>query len=49
MGQTAYAASKAGVEGLVLPMARDLSRYGELRTGHIDLSVFAADFARSPL
>lgn len=31
MGQTAYAASKAGVEGLALPMARDLSRYGKSR------------------
>lgn len=28
MGQTAYASSKAGVVGLVLPMARDLARYG---------------------
>jgi len=27
-GQTAYAASKAGVAGLSLPMARDLARYG---------------------
>jgi NAD(P)-dependent dehydrogenase (short-subunit alcohol dehydrogenase family) len=28
MGQTAYAASKAGVAGMTLPMARDLSRSG---------------------
>jgi NAD(P)-dependent dehydrogenase (short-subunit alcohol dehydrogenase family) len=28
MGQTAYAASKAAVAGMTLPMARDLSRYG---------------------
>jgi NAD(P)-dependent dehydrogenase (short-subunit alcohol dehydrogenase family) len=28
MGQTAYAASKAAVAGLTLPMARDLSRNG---------------------
>ncbi|KAK4046119.1 hypothetical protein OIV83_006345 [Microbotryomycetes sp. JL201] len=28
MGQVGYASSKAGVEGLVLPMARDLARYG---------------------
>jgi NAD(P)-dependent dehydrogenase (short-subunit alcohol dehydrogenase family) len=28
MGQAAYAASKAAVAGLTLPMARDLSRYG---------------------
>jgi 3-hydroxyacyl-CoA dehydrogenase / 3-hydroxy-2-methylbutyryl-CoA dehydrogenase len=27
-GQTAYAASKAGLVGMTLPMARDLSRYG---------------------
>jgi NAD(P)-dependent dehydrogenase (short-subunit alcohol dehydrogenase family) len=29
MGQLAYASSKAAVEGLVLPMSRDLARYGE--------------------
>jgi NAD(P)-dependent dehydrogenase (short-subunit alcohol dehydrogenase family) len=29
MGQVAYASSKAGVAGMVLPMARDLARYGE--------------------
>ena len=28
IGQVAYAASKAGVAGMTLPMARDLSRYG---------------------
>lgn len=28
MGQIAYAASKAGVAGLTLPMARDMTRYG---------------------
>lgn len=28
MGQAAYGSSKAGVAGLVLPMARDLARYG---------------------
>ncbi|MCB0219749.1 MAG: SDR family NAD(P)-dependent oxidoreductase, partial [Chrysiogenetes bacterium] len=28
MGQAAYAASKAGVAGMTLPVARDLSRYG---------------------
>lgn len=28
MGQAAYAASKAAVAGMTLPMARDLSRYG---------------------
>lgn len=30
MGQLAYASSKAAVEGLVLPMSRDLARYGAL-------------------
>lgn len=29
MGQVAYGSSKAAVEGLVLPMARDLARHGE--------------------
>lgn len=33
MGQAAYASSKAGVEGLVLPMARDLARYGRSDSG----------------
>jgi len=28
MGQTAYAASKGGVVGMTLPMARDLAPYG---------------------
>lgn len=28
MGQVAYGSSKAAVEGLVLPMSRDLARYG---------------------
>ncbi|HAD09843.1 MAG TPA: 3-hydroxyacyl-CoA dehydrogenase [Porticoccaceae bacterium] len=28
IGQAAYAASKAGVQGLALPMARDLAQYG---------------------
>jgi NAD(P)-dependent dehydrogenase (short-subunit alcohol dehydrogenase family) len=28
IGQAAYAASKAGVVGLTLPVARDLARYG---------------------
>jgi len=30
MGQAAYGSSKAGVEGLTLPMARDLARHGKL-------------------
>lgn len=34
MGQAAYASSKAGVEGLVLPMARDLARHGESARVH---------------
>lgn len=29
MGQVAYGSSKAAVEGLTLPMARDLARHGE--------------------
>ncbi len=28
MGQAAYSASKAGVIGLTLPVARDLAQYG---------------------
>ncbi|SGZ28317.1 BQ5605_C027g10312 [Microbotryum silenes-dioicae] len=40
MGQVAYASSKAGVEGLVLPMARDLARYG-IRVVCIAPSLFA--------
>ena len=40
MGQVAYAASKAGVVGMVLPMARDLSRYG-IRVAAIAPSLFA--------
>ena len=38
MGQAAYATSKAGVAGLVLPMARDLGRYG----AHSSLSDFVS-------
>ncbi|WP_420863344.1 SDR family NAD(P)-dependent oxidoreductase [Algirhabdus cladophorae] len=39
MGQTAYAASKAGIAGLQLPMARDLARSG-IRTMAIAPGVF---------
>ena len=39
MGQTAYAASKAGISGLQLPMARDLARSG-IRTMAIAPGVF---------
>ncbi|GAA5898960.1 hypothetical protein JCM5296_004427 [Sporobolomyces johnsonii] len=42
MGQTAYASSKAGVEGLVLPMARDLARYG-IRVVCIAPSLFSTN------
>ena len=35
MGQLAYASSKAAVEGLVLPMSRDLARYGTFRVPHL--------------
>jgi len=37
MGQLAYASSKAAVEGLVLPMSRDLARYGTFRILHLQL------------
>lgn len=40
MGQVAYASSKAGVVGMVLPMARDLSRYG-IRVAAIAPSLFS--------
>ncbi|KAI5479699.1 hypothetical protein MNV49_002958 [Pseudohyphozyma bogoriensis] len=39
MGQAAYASSKAGVAGLVLPMARDLARHG-IRVVAIAPSIF---------
>jgi NAD(P)-dependent dehydrogenase (short-subunit alcohol dehydrogenase family) len=40
MGQVAYGSSKAAVEGLVLPMARDLARYG-IRVMNIAPSLFS--------
>lgn len=40
MGQAAYAASKAGVAGLVLPMARDLARSG-VRVNAVAPGIFA--------
>ncbi|ORY88170.1 hypothetical protein BCR35DRAFT_277220 [Leucosporidium creatinivorum] len=46
MGQTAYASSKAGVEGLVLPMARDLARYG-IRVVAIAPSIFSTAMGAS--
>ena len=46
MGQAAYASSKAGVEGLVLPMARDLARYGEHSLDRGGLSVRRAGLRR---
>lgn len=39
IGQTAYAAAKAGVCGMTLPMARDLARYG-IRVNTIAPGVF---------
>ncbi|GAA6063045.1 hypothetical protein JCM10212_001108 [Sporobolomyces blumeae] len=42
MGQVAYASSKAAVEGLVLPMARDLGRYG-IRVVCIAPSLFSTN------
>lgn len=48
MGQAAYASSKAGVEGLVLPMARDLARYG-IRVTCVAPSIFATSMgAQTP-
>ncbi len=40
MGQAAYAASKAGVVGMTLPIARDLSRYG-IRINNISPGPFS--------
>ncbi|GAA5980405.1 hypothetical protein JCM11641_001793 [Rhodosporidiobolus odoratus] len=46
MGQLAYASSKAGVEGMVLPMARDLARYG-VRVVCIAPSLFATSMGNN--
>ncbi|MEM6615860.1 MAG: SDR family NAD(P)-dependent oxidoreductase [Pseudomonadota bacterium] len=40
LGQAAYAASKAGIQGMMLPMARDLAREG-IRTASILPGLFA--------
>ncbi|MCL4744685.1 MAG: SDR family NAD(P)-dependent oxidoreductase [Burkholderiaceae bacterium] len=45
-GQSAYAASKAGVVGLSLPAARELSRYG-IRVNSIAPGLFDTPMARS--
>ncbi|BGP39489.1 hypothetical protein JCM10449v2_003439 [Rhodotorula kratochvilovae] len=46
MGQVAYASSKAAVEGLVLPMARDLARYG-IRVMNIAPSLFSTNMGKN--
>ncbi|GAA5878292.1 hypothetical protein JCM3774_001144, partial [Rhodotorula dairenensis] len=46
MGQVAYASSKAAVEGLVLPMARDLARHG-IRVMCIAPSLFATSMGKN--
>ncbi|BGP31547.1 hypothetical protein JCM10296v2_003317 [Rhodotorula toruloides] len=46
MGQVAYASSKAGVEGLVLPMARDLARHG-IRVMAIAPSLFTTNMGKN--
>lgn len=50
VGQVAYAASKGGVASLVLPMARDLARFG-IRVNAIAPSLFSTGMAQalSPL
>ncbi|GAA6043406.1 hypothetical protein JCM8097_008576 [Rhodosporidiobolus ruineniae] len=46
MGQVAYASSKAAVEGLVLPMARDLARYG-IRVVCLAPSLFSTSMGKN--
>ncbi|GAA5943563.1 uncharacterized protein JCM15063_006458 [Sporobolomyces koalae] len=46
MGQLAYASSKAAVEGLVLPMSRDLARYG-IRVVCIAPSLFSTNMGKN--
>lgn len=46
VGDTAYAAAKAGVAGMTLPMARDLSNYG-IRVMTIAPGVFDTPLARA--
>ena len=40
-GQVAYSASKGAINGIVLPMARDLGRYG-IRVAAIAPGIFAS-------
>jgi NAD(P)-dependent dehydrogenase (short-subunit alcohol dehydrogenase family) len=44
MGQAAYAASKAGVAGMTLPLARDLSEFG-IRVNTIAPGLFMTPMA----
>lgn len=46
MGQVAYAASKGGVAGMVLPMARDLARWG-VRVVGVAPSLFETSMGRN--
>ncbi|KWU42402.1 oxidoreductase [Rhodotorula sp. JG-1b] len=46
MGQVAYGSSKAAVEGLVLPMARDLARHG-IRVMCIAPSLFSTSMGKN--
>ncbi|GAA5991384.1 hypothetical protein JCM5350_007195 [Sporobolomyces pararoseus] len=46
MGQLAYASSKAAVEGLVLPMSRDLARYG-IRVVCLAPSLFSTNMGKN--
>ena len=46
MGQVAYAASKAGVAGMTLPLARDLSRFG-IRVNSIAPGIFMTPLLES--
>ncbi|GAA5912356.1 uncharacterized protein JCM6883_005643 [Sporobolomyces salmoneus] len=46
MGQLAYGSSKAAVEGLVLPMSRDLARYG-IRVVCIAPSLFSTNMGKN--
>lgn len=46
MGQAAYAASKAGIAGMTLPLSRDLSEFG-IRVNTIAPGVFMTPLAKT--